>query len=263
MLIDFHTHLDHYSQTEIKSSLDCIKENKIITIACSCNLLSWKKNLLLAKEVPDLIVPTFGIHPSYIDKSLQKMSEAEIAAALEEELLKSEIIGEIGMDFFWEKDVAHKSQEKVFCTIMDHCNRYKKIAVIHTKGAEKEILEILKDFPKAKAVIHWYDGPLSILQKYIDSASYFTYGAEVLYSKKIQKLLKATPLELILSETDNPSGEVWLGGKDNSPLLIKRVISDIARIKNINYEEAERIIEDNTKKLLKEYAGNTFTGLKF
>ncbi len=250
MLIDFHTHLDHYPDSELDKTIASIKQNKIVCVASSCNLISWKKNKEIADKLPDLIIPTFGIHPSYIDETLQKLSQAHLSEVLEKHLTQSSIVGEIGLDYFWEKTIPHNIQKTVFSTIMDHCNRYRKVCVIHTKGAEKEIQTILKNYPDAKPVIHWYDGPESVFNKLINSGYSFTFGCEVLYSKKIQKFLKLTPVELLLSETDNPTGEPWLGGKDNSPMLIKRVVNDIARIKGLDFDEVEAIIEKNSRKLL-------------
>ena len=51
------------------------------------------------------------------------------------------MIGEIGMDFYWAKNVSKSAQEKVFRYILEHCHNHKKFCLIHTKGAEKEILE--------------------------------------------------------------------------------------------------------------------------
>ncbi|MFC2387750.1 hypothetical protein, partial [Treponema socranskii] len=48
---------------------------------------------------------------------------------------------------------------------------------------------------------------------------------------------------------DNPTGEVWLGGEDSSPLLIKRVIQDIAKVKRIGYAEAESILQKNAERI--------------
>jgi len=43
---------------------------------------------------------------------------------------------------------------------------------------------------------------------------------------------------------------VWLGGEDSSPLLIKRVVHDIAEVKEIEDVEAESILQKNAEKIL-------------
>ncbi|MBQ4377701.1 MAG: TatD family hydrolase [Treponema sp.] len=257
MLVDFHTHIDQYSESELVRAIDIIAGHRILTVAASCDFDSFEKNIEIARkpEVRNLIIPAFGVHPSYCD--FLPDSEGEIASVLEPYLQKSDIIAEIGLDFFWEKKIPHKKQEKIFLSCLDHANRYKKVAVIHTKGAEKQIADILKEFPDVKPVIHWYDGSEEIFKTYLDRGYYETFGCEVRYSSHIQKLLSITPDELLLSETDNPTGEPWLCGMhkipqtDNSPLLIKRVICDIAEVKKISHEECEKLIETNTRKILR------------
>ena len=61
-----------------------------------------------------------------------------------------------------------------------------------------------------------------------------------------------TPIELVLSETDNPGSETWLGGTEESPLLISRVITDIASVKKIDITQAKERILENSLKILSE-----------
>ncbi len=256
MLIDFHTHLDHYQPAELKAAVSCIKENKILTVAASCSIDSFKKNLEISQMpgVQGLIIPTFGIHPSFCEGLPQTPNE--LSNLLESYLKQSQIIGETGLDFYWEKTVPPAFQELVFLTILDHCNRYKKYAVIHTKGAEERIADILKDFPDAKPIIHWYDGNEKIFNTFTDRGFYQTFGCEVRYSKKIQKFLTFCPDELLLTETDNPSGEPWLcrnkgiENPENSPLLIQRIINDIGVIKNCPAVKIEKQTEINARFIL-------------
>lgn len=256
MLVDFHTHLDQYSPSALRAAIDCIRENKILTVAASCDIASWKKNLKIAQSASDLIIPTFGVHPSYCAEFPE--NAGEIITLLEPYLAQSPVIGEIGLDFFWETKIPHKKQELVFRACLDHCERNGKTAVIHTKGAEERICDILRDFPHAKIVIHWYDGSEETFKTYLDRGYFQTFGYETRYSEHIRHLLALTPNELLLSETDNPTGEPWLcekqgiAGADNSPLLIRRVVKDIASAKQMSEAETESILERNARKILDE-----------
>ncbi len=261
MLVDFHTHLDQYDEKSLALAVDCIVQNKILTLSASCAIDSWRKNLEIAKRAPAFIIPTFGVHPSYC-KNLPQ-NEGELSAFLEPYFSSSAIIGEIGLDFEWETEIPHETQETVFLCCLDHCHRNKKFAVIHTKGAEARICEILRDFPDAKPIIHWYDGDEKSFRTFCERGFYQTFGCEVRYSERIQRFLNMTPAELLLSETDNPTGEPWLCEKrgitniDNSPLLIRRVVSDMAKVKNIKESEMEAILEANAQRILLEARGFT------
>ena len=253
MLVDFHTHLHAYRRgDERDAALECIRQNAILTVASSVDRATWNETISLASlgfhAGKKLIIPTFGIHPSYCAGLPE--SEGELAALLEPYLDASPIIGEIGLDFYWEKKAPHETQERVFRCILDHCERTEKYCVVHTKGAESRIADILADFPHAKPVIHWYDGADLPYDVFLSRGYMQTFGCEVRYSDHIKALLARTPLEFLLSETDNPTGEVWLGGEDSSPLLIKRVVHDIAEAKGIEDTEAESILQKNAEKIL-------------
>ncbi|MGI5097728.1 TatD family hydrolase [Treponema socranskii] len=253
MLVDFHTHLHAYRRgDERDAALECIRENAILTVASSVDRATWDETLSEARSFAlhgeNLIIPTFGIHPSYCAGLPE--SEGELAALLEPYLCASPVVGEIGLDFYWEKKIPHETQERVFRCILDHCERTEKYCVVHTKGAESRIADILADFPHVKPVIHWYDGPDSPYDVFLSRGYMQTFGCEVRYSDRIKALLDRTPLEFLLSETDNPTGEVWLGGEDSSPLLIKRVVHDIAKVKGIEDAEAESILQKNAEKIL-------------
>lgn len=247
--IDFHTHLDCYQDFfELRNQL-CKIEG--IIVSSSMDRFSYKKNIFIAEEIQNLnhkvkIIPTLGIHPKKAELELKNLS-------LYKNLLNSsELIGEIGMDFCWYKDVSAFAQEKVFRFFLEHCENEKKYCVIHTKNAEEKICRILEDYPNAKPIIHWYDGPEDIFEEFIHRNYMQTFGCQTIYSKHIQKLLLKTPLNLILAETDNPDSEIWLGGTDSSIFLIKRIYEDIAKILGVKIEDIIEIINSNSLKILKK-----------
>jgi TatD DNase family protein len=242
MLIDFHTHLHSYDNPS--QAIDCIKGNAILSVACSEDVASYLATREMARA-SNFIVPTFGVHPC-------KSGAVRDLRELDSHLNDSAIIGEIGMDDYWFKDVDLDTQKAVFEYILNHCDERQKYCVIHTKGAEERIYTILQKYPNAKPVIHWYSGPIDIFKKLLARKFHFTFGCEVYYSAYIRELLSITPPCLILSETDNPSSEVWLGGNTDSPLLIRRVVDDIAKVKNINGQEMECIIQENVEKIFRE-----------
>jgi len=170
--------------------------------------------------------------------------------SLDEALAESSIIGEIGLDYFW-CDLAPQKQERVFEYILDHCNHFSKYCVIHTKGAEARVKDILASFPKARPIIHWYSGPLEVFDAFVERAYPCTFSCELQYSRENQALLARTPRELLLAETDNPDSEIWLGGSSRSPELITRVYADIARLKHWDLEETRSLLTENSLAILR------------
>ena len=255
---DFHTHLDQYPFKKLTSQLN---EFDGILVSASMDLLSYKKNCRLEAKLRKKacstvkIVPTFGIHPKYAEYASRRLEKNP--HYYDKYCQNSSIIGEIGMDFCWYKDASPDKQEKVFRYFLEHCEKTHKFCVIHTKDAEKEVCNILKDYPNARPIIHWYDGDEKTFEEFIARGYYQTFGCETSRSEKLKAFLRSTPKHLILAETDNPESEIWLGGTDNSVFLIERIYKDIADCLETSFEEACYIINENSKRIL-SYANLTY-----
>ena len=246
MLIDFHTHLDAYHD---KTALyEQLRNFDGTIIAASMDIDSYRQNLQIAKIIAAgggaKIIPTFGIHPNRSQNWADRLSE------LDPFLEQSALIGEIGLDYEWAKDSPRDKQIKVFRYILEHCNINKKACVIHTKGAEQDVLDILSDYPEAKVIIHWYDGPEEIFKKFIERGYRATFGVQTARSPFLQKLLKMTPKEKLLAETDNPDSEIWLGGSRSDVGLIKKVYEDLSEILGCPVQVLESQIQANAESLL-------------
>lgn len=251
MLIDFHTHLDFYKEEELFPQLE--KFSGII-VAASVDEKSYLANCQISDHIQKTnklcqIIPTFGIHPNQADQNAPLLDDTTTAARFIKYLDQSPLIGEIGMDFCWSKS-SPQNQEKVFRWFLDYCNKTKKACVIHTKDAEEKICNILTDYPHARPVIHWYDGSEKIYREFIRRGYPQTFGVETIRSKHLQNLLKSTPLNLLLAETDNPESEPWLGGSRNDIFLIERVYSELSDILNIPRTNLEQILEENFQKIV-------------
>ena len=244
MLIDFHTHLDWYKN---KHQLYFELEKFIgIIVASSVDLNSYKSNLQIEstnKNSNCKIISSFGVHPENAEKYSNQL------CMLDDALNQSKMIGEIGMDFYW-TNVSKIAQEEVFRYILNHCHENNKFCVIHTKGAEKEIDKILLEYPNAKPIIHWYNGPENIFQDFLERGYFQTFGCETIRNPFLQHLLKITPKNLILAETDNPTAEPWLGGSNTSVNLIEKIYHDLANILEEPFSELEEQIYTNAKEIL-------------
>ncbi len=251
MLIDFHTHLDFYKREELQHQLTefsgtivaaSVDEKSFLE---NCGIAEWAKSSARACH----IIPTFGIHPNRADENADLLDDPDTATRLAGYLDRSPFIGEIGMDFCWSKS-SRKNQEKVFRWILEYCNKKEKACVIHTKDAEQEICDILTDYTNARPIIHWYDGPENIFREFIRRGYPQTFGVETIRSPHLQNLLRLTPTELVLAETDNPDSEPWLGGKRSDVALIERVYDELAGLLGLPRHQLEKIIEENFHRII-------------
>jgi TatD DNase family protein len=172
---------------------------------------------------------------------------------LDQAISESPIIGEIGLDYYFVNEISlYDDQRKVFEYLLRAANNQNKIVIVHTKGAEKDTSQFLRQYNIERAIIHWYSGPWHILEAMVEHGFYFTIGIEVMYSQHIQNIAGYLPSELILTETDNPGGYKSITGTVGTPLLIKEVIGKIAEIRGVS----EQIIVTTVRNNLIRIGGN-------
>ncbi len=245
MYVDAHNHLDFYGKN-IENAIKEINENKIITLANSMDVNSYILNKGYAKK-SEYIIPTFGIHPNSVAEFNGQLKE--LIPYIEE----SKLIGEIGLDFLWVEDrTLDSKQREIFYFILDEAIKRSKYVSVHTKNAEKEIYEALKGRKYNKVIIHWYSGPLDILENLIDLGCYFTISVDLGYSNLTEEVLKKIPMERLLVETDGPTALEWINGKYAYPSEIKNVVKKVAEYKKIKEEELIDIIYNNFSRILNE-----------
>ena len=243
MLIDAHVHLDQYGAL-LDEALRQIEQEKIFTVATAMDLPSYLE-LQQIGERSELVRPTFGIHPRRAREYVGRLHE------LSPYIESSPAIGEIGLDFHWEKDAStYPAQLKVLEYFLAAAREQKKFVNLHTKGGEKEILDLLEKYGIRRAIIHWYSGPMDILRAMIDFGCYFTIGVEVLYSDHIKAIAQEVPDHLLLTETDNPGGLKWLKGEVGMPTAIKSVLDALAELRRTTADQATRLVYTNFTRLI-------------
>ena len=249
MLIDAHAHVDRFEifgEGALDQALAEINEWNIFTISNSMDLQSYERNRQIA-EGCDYILPIFGIHPWNASHYADRLGELD--GAIE----RSPMIGEIGLDcYFVEDRMEYPDQKKVLEYFLAACKRQNKIAILHTKGAEEIIYQLLKEFELPRVIIHWYSGSIDILKKLVDMGIYFTIGIEVIFSTHIQEIALSMPVDQMLTETDNPGGARAFIGEPGTPKLIAEVVDKIAELRNTSREEIISLVRRNLLHILRD-----------
>ena len=149
-----------------KKELDFRYQNGIATCLSSGTPAEWAYTRQFQNREGLLL--SFGIHPWYADQHLtEEMPEA---------YSECDYIGEIGMDSVW-CDIPLDIQQKRLEEQLQIAADLKKPVLLHTKGQEKRIAELLRGFPYHMCV-HWYSGTEQDLEPYLDLGCYFTLGPD-------------------------------------------------------------------------------------
>jgi TatD DNase family protein len=204
---------------------------------------SYKRNVEIA-ATSDLVLPAFGIHPWNASEYVGRLKDLDWAIS------EAPIIGEIGLDFYFVRETwRYTDQRKVFEYLLRAASRQRKILIVHTKGAESETFELLKECNAERVIIHWYSGPWHVLEAMVGQGFYFTIGVEVLFSQHIEEIARYLPSELLLTETDNPGGYESITGTVGTPSLVKDVIAKLAEIRGASDQIIAATVQSNLIRL--------------
>ncbi|MEC1564072.1 TatD family hydrolase [Bacillus velezensis] len=235
--VDFHVHIDYYpNYRDIFHSYD---KRKIYTLFVTNFPEVYKKSL---ETFPDskYVKIALGYHPEMIGiKPFNK-------GLFNKYLGKVKYLGEVGLDYSKQHYRNRDEQIKIFRYICQRASIEKKVMSIHSRNAEKDVLEILLEENVKFAVFHWYTGSMKTLTEILDAGYYLSLNPSMLRSKKGKEIIKSMPLERILIETDGPYGSI--GKQKIVPKDIPEVYSAFERI--LEVEDLSKVVYENLNELL-------------
>ncbi|WP_417425940.1 Qat anti-phage system TatD family nuclease QatD [Hoeflea sp.] len=196
-MIDFHCHVDLFPFPE--RAADEIDRAGTYVLSVTNTPKAFPKTAQLAKG-RKRIRTALGLHP-------QLVSERHGEVGLFRRLLgETRYVGEIGIDGGDEHAQHIKLQKDVFEEILDACTKVGgRVMSIHSRHASGEVIEALQKRRDAGlAILHWFSGPLSHVEKAVDIGTWFSIGLPMLRSKRAASLIAKIPRERILTETDAP-----------------------------------------------------------
>ena len=175
-------------------------ENRILTLA-SAGTPAEAQCLTEFCKIPGaegVLIPTFGLHPWHS----AEYSVQDLLSSLE----TCRVVGEIGMDSLW-CDVPLKHQREVFEEQLLFACQKKKPVVLHTKDQEREIAELIRQYPN-QYLVHWYSADHD-LERYLDLDCFFSVGPDVIWNPIVQEVARVVRPERILVETDGMEAVKW------------------------------------------------------
>lgn len=238
-MIDTHCHIDLYNRPE-KILSEC--ENANMTVLAMTNLPSHFEmghpHVLPFKKIRLAL----GMHPLYA-----KEHDKEFPKFLNN-LSKTSYIGEIGLDYSREGYTTKDIQLASFSKILKALDGQKKVLSLHSRRAESEVFSHLLENKIKGAIFHWYSGPLSLIDKIVNSGYYFSVNPEMIRSENGQKIISRIPLDKVLPETDGPFTEI--NGRQIRPTDVSYVYQHFASLWGKTNQEVKLIISANFQRLL-------------
>jgi TatD DNase family protein len=204
----------------------------------------------LQEKYPGRFTIAAGIFPDEADTVT-----ASRKAAFEQLLQDPRIaaIGEIGLDYHWEKDPAvHGRQRELFCYQIDLARRLHKPILVHSRDAMQDTLDALKENP-VPGLIHCFSGSVEMAREFVKRGYYIALGGAVTFknSRRAQEVAADIDPRFLLSETDCPyMAPVPMRGKRNEPAFIPYIVAKLAELKGMAPERMAAQIDANWTRFL-------------
>jgi TatD DNase family protein len=240
MILDLHAHLEMCENPEkaIKNAKD------ILIVGAGVDFKTNKKVLDYAEKFSN-VRACLGMYPIDVLKLSDKEIEGELKF-IEDNKDKIVGIGEVGIDLKESEDF--EKQKNNFLKIISLSKKLNKPLIVHSRKAEKEVVDILEKEKCKKVVMHCFSGNFKLVKRILDNGWYLTIPTCVKRSEHFQKVVEMAPIENLFCETDSPFLHPD-GERNNEPKNVIESYKKIAEIKQLTLKDVEKKIEGNFKRL--------------
>jgi TatD DNase family protein len=178
---------------------------------------------------------TAGIHPHDA-----RTWTPESAAWLRERLRHPRVVavGEMGLDYHYDHS-PRDAQRTAFEAQLALAAEAGKPAVIHAREADDDVANVLRNEPKAVAILHSFSSGPGLLRAGLVLRHYVSFSGMVTFRNwRLDHAILETPLDRLLLETDGPYlAPVPHRGKRNEPAFVRQVAERIAAVRGLPVEE--------------------------
>lgn len=238
---DTHIHVDLFKERH--KMLELLNNSMVYSIAVTNLPLIFQNNKLRIPETKYL-KHALGYHPELVEEY------PDLLPVFRREIRNTRYIGEIGIDGSFKNKNSLVKQEEIFSSIIMECNTIGgKILTVHSRKAEKRVLEILDRQLNCKVILHWFSGNKNQVQIGKERGYYFSINPRMLTTKGGRELILIVPLNQLLVESDSPFGVCER--EMNYPKIFSIIVKEISGIKKISPELVINQLEKNFRELIK------------
>jgi len=207
-----------------------------------------KKVIAVTEKFYPIVSCTLGIHPheaKFYNDQIESELEAQCAAPYVVG------IGEIGLDYYY--DHSNRDQQKAaFRRQLQLSEKLDLPIEIHTRDAEKDTMDILKEFKNITGLVHCFTGTSWLAKEALDYGLDISFSGIVTFKNAIElrKTLNTVPLDRLHIETDSPFLTPHPHrGKKNNPSLLVHTAQFVADYLGLPLEKLSEATQQNARRL--------------
>ena len=248
MMIETHCHLDYLKAEPLEDIRRKIKEagiTKVVTIGV--DPVNLDKVLELSNTYEEIYF-TQGIHPHDAKEATEIEFNKIISRSSRPKMVA---VGEIGLDYHYNNSPPEIQRSVFEKQLQIACDQDLPV-VIHTRDADEDTKAILKNFSgklKRTGVVHSFTSTIELAEFVLSEGFYIGFNGIITFKKaeNVQAVVKITPVERILFETDSPFlTPVPHRGKENAPFYLPFIAARIAELKNVDLEKLKSQVYQNS-----------------
>ncbi len=245
MFFDSHTHLmdEQYNGIRDEIVANANKNQVMFMTTIGYNEFTSREAVKDANKY-DGVYATVGLHPENIDEYVNFDFIYELAKDP-----KVVAIGEIGLDYHWGGD--KERQKRLFVKQIKIANELGKPVVIHSRDADMDMLEILKNNVIENGfVMHCFSSSVEVLKEVLKLGAYVSIAGPVTFknARSLTEVAKIVPADRLLIETDAPylTPEPHRGERNEAAYVVYTA-QKVADLREMSLETLAEITLNNAK----------------
>ncbi len=250
--MDSHAHLfsDAFEE-DLEAVIERANEKNVRLLNIMCT--EWQeaeRAMAYAERDPEHIKVSCGIFPTDVNE-LDEGAKAAFYRVMEDE--RCTCIGEIGLDYYWEKDEAMRAkQRELFVEQIELANRLHKPVCVHSRDAMQDTFDILKEH-RCHGLMHSFSGSAEMGKEFVKLGYYLSLGGPVTFknARHSREVVETMDINYLLSETDSPyMAPEPVRGTRNEPSNIPYIVAKMAECRGMETEQLAEVIEANWHRFL-------------
>ena len=255
-LFDSHSHYNDEKFDEDREQIIAETYNSGVTrfIVAGYNIESSKKAIEMSEKY-NFIYSICGISPNDIPQSEEELwKDIEEISKIASQNIKGKLvaIGEIGLDYYWNKE-NKELQKQAFIKQIEIANELNLPIVIHSREASVDTIDILKNHQVNKrGIFHCCQPNQEMVRQALELGFYISFAGPITFknAKNSIDVVKMVPLDRILIETDSPYLTPEPNrGKRNDSRNVRYVAQKIAELRDMDIEEIAKITYENANRI--------------